>query len=153
MKTNTMKTKLFASILVFGLLAGTAIAQTGTASASPQTHHNAMMNGQMMGPGMMNGQMMGPGMMVKHHGGGIMGMGCNGMMGGGMMMQKMSPEQRQEFMNQTTELRRQMMEKRFSYMEAMRNPATTPQDLAKIEKEMLQLRIQMMDKMSAMHSK
>ncbi len=142
MKTNTMKTKLFASILAFGLLTGTAIAQTGTAST--QTHHGAMMNGQMMGPGMMNGQMMGPGMM---------GMGCNGMMGGGMMMQKMSPEQRQKFMNQTHALRKQMMEKRFAYMEAMRNPTTTPQDLAKIEKEMLQLRTQMMDKMSTMHSK
>ena len=146
MKANTMKTKLFASILAVGLLAGTAIAQTGTATT--KTHHGAMMNGQMMGPGMMNGKMMG-----MHHGKGMMGMGCNGMMGGGMMMQKMSPEQRQDFMNQTRALRKQMMEKRFAYMEAMRNPATTPQDLAKIEKEMLQLRTQMMDKMSTMHSK
>jgi len=138
-----MKTKLFASILAVGLLAGTAIAQTGTTTT--QSHHGAMMNGRMMGPGMMNEQMMGPGMMGKHHGG--------GMMGGGMMMQKMSPEQRQEFMNQTTELRRQMMEKRFSYMEAMRNPATTPQELATIEKEMLGLRAKMMDKMGALHNK
>jgi len=141
MKTNTMKTKLFASILAFGLLAGTAGAQTGTTTT--QTHHGTMMNGQMMGPGMMG----------MHHGKGMMGMGCNGMMGGGMMMQKMSPEQRQKFMNQTRAVRKQMMEKRFSYMEAMRNPATTPQDLAKIEKEMLGLRTQMMDKMSTMHSK
>ncbi len=148
MKTTTMKTKLFASILAFGLLAGTAIAQTGTASASPQTHHNAMMNGQMMGPGMMNGPMMGPGMMNgKMMGPGMMGMGCNG------MMWNMTPQQRQEFMNQTRALRKQMMEKRFDYMEAMRNPATTPQDLAKIEKEMLELRAQMMDKMGSMHSK
>ena len=144
-----MKTHLVTSILAVGLLAGTAIAQTGTTGT--QTHHGAMMNGQMMGPGMMNGQMMG-----MHHGKGMMGMRCNGMMGmmgGGMMMQKMSPEQRQQFMDQTTDLRRQMMEKRFSYMEAMRNPATTPQELAKIEKEMLELRTKMMDKMSSMHSK
>ncbi len=146
MKTNTMKTKLFASILAFGLLAGTAIAQTGTTTT--QTHHGTMMNGQMMGPGMMNGQMMGPGMMNgQMMGPGMMGMGCNG------MMWNMTPQQRQEFMNQTRALRKQMMEKRFAYMEAMRNPATTPQDLAKIEKEMLQLRTQMMDKMSTMPSK
>lgn len=146
---KSMKTHLVTSILAVGLLAGTAIAQTGTTGT--QTHHGAMMNGQMMGPGMMNGQMMG-----MHHGKGMMGMRCNGMMGmmgGGMMMQKMSPEQRQQFMDQTTDLRRQMMEKRFSYMEAMRNPATTPQELAKIEKEMLELRTKMMDKMSSMHSK
>ena len=146
MKANTMKTKLFASILAVGLLAGTAIAQTETATT--KTHHGAMMNGQMMGPGMMNGKMMG-----MHHGKGMMGMGCNGMMGGGMMMQKMSPEQRQDFMNQTRALRKQMMEKRFAYMEAMRNPATTPQDLAKIEKEMLGLRAKSMDKMGALHNK
>ncbi len=141
-----MKTKLFASILAVGLLAGTAIAQTGTTTT--QTHHNAMMNGQMMGPGMMNGRMMGPGMMNgQMMGPGMMGMGCNG------IMWNMTPQQQQEFMNQTRALRKQMMEKRFDYMEAMRNPATTPQDLAKIEKEMLELRAQMMDKMGSIHSK
>ncbi len=146
-----MKTQLFASILAIGLVAGTALAQTGTTGT--QTHHGAMMNGQMMGPGMMNGHMKGPDMMNGHmKGPGMMGMGCNGMMGGGMMMQ-MTPQQRQQFMDQTTDLRRQMMEKRFSYMEAMRNPATTPKDLAKIEKGMLELRAKMMDKMSTMHSK
>ncbi len=161
---KSMKTQLIASILTVGLIAGTALAQTGTTTS--QAQNNTRMNGQMtnrqmMGPGMMNGRMMngkmmGPGMMGMHHGKGMMGMGCNGMMGmmgGGMMMQKMSPEQRQQFMDQTTDLRRQMMEKRFSYMEAMRNPATTPQELAKIEKEMLELRSKMMDKMSSMHSK
>ncbi len=132
---KSMKTQLFASILAIGLVAGTALAQTGTTAI--KAHHGAMMNGQMMGPGMM-------------------GMGCNGMMGmmgGGMMMQQMTPQQRQQFMDQTTDLRRQMMEKRFSYMEAMRNPATTPKDLAKIEKGMLELRAKIMDKMSTMHSK
>ena len=45
------------------------------------------------------------------------------------------------------------MEKRFAYMEAMRNSDITLQDLAKIEKEMLDLRSKMMDDMSAMHGK
>jgi len=72
---------------------------------------------------------------------------------GGMMMNRMSPEQQQKFMDQTTDLRKQMMEKRFAYMEAMRNSDTTPQDLAKIEKEMLDLRSKMMDEMGGMQGK
>jgi hypothetical protein len=70
-----------------------------------------------------------------------------------MMMNQMSPGQQQDFMNQTTDLRKQMMEKRFAYMEAMRNSDTTPQDLIKIEKEMLDLRSKMMDKMGTMQGK
>jgi len=169
MKKNIKKT-VIASILAIGLAGGTALAQmqTNTGQLNQQMHGNmrtgCMMNGKMMGPGMMGpgmmgGGMMGPGMM----GGGMMGMhgnmmgggqgnwgmGCNGMMGGGMM-NRMTPEQQQAFMDQTADLRKQMMEKRFAYMEAMRNPSTTPQDLAKVEKEMLGLRAKMMEKMSTM---
>lgn len=150
-----MKTTVIASMLAIGLIAGTAIGQTGTDTTTQQQQQmrGNMMGGGMMGPGM-GGGMMGRGMM----GGGMMGgqgnwgMGCNGMMGG-MMMNQMSPEQQQGFMNQTTDLRKQMMEKRFAYMEAMRNPDTTPQDLAKIEKEMLDLRSKMMDKMGTLQGK
>ena len=154
-----MKTTLLTSILAAGLLTGTAFAQTGTTANQQQMRGNmqgsGMMGGGMMGGGMMNGGMMGGGMM----GGNMMsgqgnnwGMGCNGMMGGAMMSQ-MSPGQRQEFMNQTTDLRQKMMDKRFAYMETMRNPDATPQDLAKIEKEMLDLRSQMMDKMNKLQGK
>ncbi len=52
-------------------------------------------------------------------------MGCNGMMGGAMVS-RMSPGRQLAFMNQTVDLRKKMMEKRFSYMKAMHNPNTTP---------------------------
>jgi len=136
-----MKAVAIASILAVGLFAGSAIAQPGN---NNQQNMGGMMNGGMMGGGMMNDGMMG--------GQGRWGMGCNGMMGGAMMSQ-MSPGQQQAFMNQTADLRKQMMEKRFAYMEAMRNPNTTPQELAKIEKEMLTLRTEMMDKMNTLQGK
>jgi len=97
----------------------------------------------MMGPGMMGMGMMGMGgpWMTGHH-----GPGC--MMGPGAMA-TFSPEQRQTFLDQTTDLRRQMMEKRFAYMEALRNPKTTPDDLAVLEKEIIDLRAKIFDKMNA----
>lgn len=149
-----LKTTVIASMLAVGLIAGNGIAQTETDTTTPQQQQmrGYMMGGAMMGPGMMYGGMMGRGMMGGQGGQGTWGMGCNGMMGG-MMMNQMSLGQQQDFMNQTTELRKQMMEKRFAYMEAMRNSDTTPQDLAKIEKEMLDLRSKMMDKMVTMQGK
>ena len=128
-----MKMTVLASMLAVGLMAGNGIAQNGTGTVSSQ---------QQMGGYMMDGDMMG--------GQNNWGMGCDGMMGG-MMMNQMSPTQQQEFMSRTADLRKQMMEKRFAYTELMRNPGTTPQDLAKIEKEMLDLRSRMMDKMSGLH--
>ena len=73
-------------------------------------------------------------------------MGCKGMMGRALM-QRMSDEQRAKFLNDTVDLRRQMVVKRFDYREALRNPETTPEDLAKIEKDMLELRIKMLDRL------
>jgi protein CpxP len=160
-----MKTTVIASLLAIGLIAGNGLAQTGTDAATPQQQQirGNMMGPGMMGPGMMYGGMMGRGMMGPGmmYGGGMMGgqggqgswgVGCNGMMGG-MMMNQMTPGQQQKFMDQTTDQRKQMMEKRFAYMEAMRNSDTTPQDLVKIEKEMLDLRSKMMDDMGAMQGK
>lgn len=162
-----IKATVITAILAIGLMAGAAIAQAGT-DTSTNTQQQPMsgnmmnggMNGRMMqgnmmqGGGMMHGNMMDGNMMD----GNMMGwqndggMGCNGMMGG-MMMNTMTPGQQQEFMNQTVELRKQMMEQRFTYMEAMRNPNTSPDDLAKIEKGMLELRIKMMDKMNNVQKK
>ncbi len=73
-------------------------------------------------------------------------MGCKGMMGR-FLMQRMSDEQRAKFLNDTVDLRRQMVVKRFDYREALRNPEITPKDLAKIEKDMLKLRIKMLDRL------
>ncbi|TKB11353.1 hypothetical protein [Desulforhopalus sp. IMCC35007] len=138
-----------ASILVLGLFAGPAFAHTSDTKLPRQ-----QMGGNMMGGGMQSGMMGMQGGMMGMQGQGMMGgnqgdwdgMGCNGMMGG-TMMNKMTPGQQQDFMNQTTELRKEMMELRFAYGEAMRNPATSPKDLANIEKNMLELRIKMMGKM------
>lgn len=139
-----MKAVVVTSMLAIGLFAGNALAQPG--NTAQQEQMDDMMNG-----GMMNGGMMG--MHDNMMGGqGRWNMGCNGMMGGAMMS-LMSPGQQQEYMNQTTELRKHMMEKRFEYMEAMRNPNTTPQDLAKIEKDMLELRTKMMDKMNTLQGR
>ncbi len=152
-----IKATVITAILAIGLMAGTAIAQAETDTSTntqQQPMSGNMMNGGMKG-GMMQGNMMQGGgmmdgnMMGQQNGG---GMGCNGMMGG-MMMNKMTPGQQQEFMNQTVELRKQMMEQRFSYMEAARNPDTSPEDLAKIEKGMLDLRTKMIDKMNNVQKK
>ncbi len=128
-----IKKSIIASILALGFFAGPAFAQN-----SDTTEQRQQMGGNMMG---MQGGMMG--MQGQGNWG---GMGCNGMMGGGMMNQ-MTPGQQQAFMNQTTELRQEMMELRFAYGEAMRNSATDPKELAKIEKQMLDIRSQMMGKM------
>jgi len=155
MKMEIKKTMLM-SMLALVLIAGTGVVQaaSNTTNGGQQMHGN-MMGGSMMGSGMMGGGMMHGDMMEKN---GMMGnqgnwsMGCNGMMGG-MMMNQMSHGQQQEFLNQTTDLRRQMMEKRFKYMEAMRNSDASPQDLAEIEKEMLELRNKMMNKMPTLQGK
>ncbi|WP_456384983.1 hypothetical protein [Desulfolithobacter sp.] len=142
MKLNkTAKNSLLTGILALGL-ATTALAMPGehygTTGASGQARQ------AMMGPGMMGG-MMGPGMMGGHAYGG--GWGCNPMMTGPGTRGALS-DQQQKFLDQTVDLRKQMMEKRFEYMEAARNPKTTPQDLAAIEKDMLDLRTKMMERMN-----
>ena len=96
-----------------------------------------------MGQGMQGNGMMGGGMMGQ---GNWNNMGCNGMMGGAMMNQ-MTPNQQQSFMDATAELRQKMIDLRFAYREAMRNPNTDPKDLAEIEKKMLDIRSQMISKM------
>jgi len=145
-----MKRNVIASIMVLGFLAVPVFAHNNSTTQPQQ-----QMNGNMMGGGMMGSQgMQGRGM----QGGGMMGqgnwnnMGCNGMMGGAMMNQ-MNPNQQQSFMDATTELRQKMVDLRFDYKEAMRNPDTDPKELAKIEKQMLDIRSQMMGKMENMQTK
>jgi hypothetical protein len=73
----------------------------------------------MMGRGMMGGQGMGPGMMGRGY-------------------QSQSPEC-QKFFDETAGLRKDLHNKRFEYFEAARNPKTTGEALAKIEKEVREL--------------
>lgn len=87
---------------------------------------------------------------------GMMGSGY-GMMGGGRMMGSGSgcpgygwngaangwnTAENQNFLQGTVQLRKQLNDRRFDYREALRNPNTTPEQLAKIEKEMIDLRTQ-----------
>ena len=147
-----MKTAAMASVLAFGLMASSAIAQTGTETTVPQQQMGgSMMNGN--GQGMMQGQggmgmMGGKGRMMQGNMGcmNMMGQGMGmGMMGGGMMT-NMSAENQQKFMDATKKMRQNMQMMHFEHMEAMRNPKTTLEDLAAIEQKMLDIRKEMMKK-------
>ena len=120
------------------------------------------MMGYGMGPGMM-GYGMGSGMMGGM-GQGMMGPGGCDMMGGGMgtgmmghhqmmhgpgssgMVGEFSSEEQQKFLNNTVDLRKQLMMKKFDYHEASRNPETKPEVFKKIEKDMWELQKQITDK-------
>jgi hypothetical protein len=52
-------------------------------------------------------------------------------------------EPHQKFLEETVGLRKEMNDKRFDYMEAQRNPNTSREQLAEIEKEMIDLRTQL----------
>ncbi len=159
MKKELIRT-IAASIMAMGFFTGIAFAHAGhTAPAQQQTYNRNMMGsggmyqGGMMNGGRMGGGMMNGGMMNGYHNGNMWGgMGCNGMMGGAMMS-RMTPAMQQKFMDQTTNLRKQMMDLRFAYRNAMYNNNTTPEDLAKIEKQMLDVRAKMMDKMEKLQTK
>jgi hypothetical protein len=123
-----------------------------------------MMNPNMMGRmrGMM-GYGMGSGMMGGM-GQGMMGPGGCDMMGGGMgtgmmghhqmmhgsgssgMMGEVSSEEQQKFLNDTVDLRKKLMMKRFDYREASRNPETKPETFKEIKKDMWELQKQITDK-------
>lgn len=92
--------------------------------------------GMMHGPGMMNGYGMRGGM---------------GMMG--PRGQGMTYEQRQKFLNDTVELRKEMHDLRFKYMEAQRDPDTTLEKLGDLEQKMLDLRREMFKKLDRYRSK
>lgn len=82
-------------------------------------------------------------------------MGRKGMMGGGPGMHHgatMNPEMREkrnQFLDSTVELRKQMNDKRFVYMEAQRNPDLTQGELQKQADELFALRQQLQAKHQA----
>jgi Cytochrome C oxidase, cbb3-type, subunit III len=95
-----------------------------------------------MGPGMMGGYGMGPGMMGGGYG---MGPGMMGGYGGGYGGYGMGPgyynqsEECQKFLDETSGLRKELHDKRFEYMEALRNPKTTSETDARLRKEIDEL--------------
>lgn len=152
-----MKQTILATALALSLVAGTAFAHPKHATAEgDQTWRG--------GPGMMMGQ--GPGM--RGPGGqwqgmrGMHGMGragnpeqCltgQGMYGPGMMrghhwmMEPAQVENRDAFLEATKELRKNIHDKKFEYMEASRNPTETVGDLHAKEKEISSLKQEILTK-------
>lgn len=91
-------------------------------------HQGMMGGGYGMGPGMMgSGYGMGPGMM-----------GNQGTMGGYGMMGRGNYEYSEEckkFLDDTSKQRKELYNKRYEYSEAFRDPKTSPETIAELEKE------------------
>lgn len=146
-----MKKKFIASVLALGLVAGIAYAHNGGYGMGAHGNGGHMMNrGNMMNNGIHHGMGSGPmmnggyNMMGQHMGGngyancpGAAAFTNNGNNG-------WDSASHQEFLNDTVELRQEMNNKRFEYMEARRNPNAGRDQLAAIEKELndMQLRLQ-----------
>ncbi len=52
----------------------------------------------------------------------------------------------QKFLDETAELRKELNEKRFEYLEALRSPDTTPEKIAGLEKEIYELQAKVYEK-------
>jgi len=153
-----LKRNITAAVLALSLVAGVALATTAT--DTPQTATGpgyGMMNGQgpqyganMRGKGMMRGNWQGCAMNNGGPGMGKMMMqGGPGMHHGGAMMNPELVEKRNQFLDATVELRKQIHDKQFSYMEARRNPSTTQGELRTQEKELYTMRQELQSKRQA----
>ncbi|MFN2353368.1 MAG: hypothetical protein ABR512_02430 [Desulfopila sp.] len=152
-----MKKKLIASVLALGLVAGIAYAHSGGYGMGG--HRNG---GHMMGYGMNNGMGSGPmmqggyNMRGRHMGGSSGYANCPGAAAfnnnGNSGNNGWNSASHQKFLNDTVELRQEMNDKRFEYMEARRNPNAGRDQLAALEKELndiqlqLQLQLQLQNK-------
>ena len=145
-----MKKVIIASILVVGLATGFAYAHNNNWGGQGQRYGGHMMGGYggnyggMMGPGMMGGYgggMMGPGMMGGYGGenGDCPGAAYFGQDG-------WNSEPHQKFLEDTVGLRKELNDKAFEYTEAQRNPNTTREQLAAIEKEVIDIRTKLQEK-------
>jgi hypothetical protein len=148
-----MKKVIIASILVVGLATGVAYAHNNNWGGQGYGGHMMGGNG-MMGNGY--GQM-GPGMMGNGYGGGNgqMGPGMMGAYGGGygdcpgsasFGKDGWNSESHQKFLEDTVGLRKELNDKGFEYAEAQRSPNTTREQLAAIEKEVIDIRTKLQEK-------
>ncbi len=155
-----MKKAILATALILGLAtAGLVYAHGGGYGGGYGTGGGYGMMGPgygmgggygMMGPGYGMGGgygMMGPGYGMGG-GYGMMGYGgysCPGY-GWNRGQNGWNNERTQKFLNDTVQLRKQLNDKEFMYREALRNPNTTRENLAKIEKDIIDLRTQIYNK-------
>lgn len=149
--TMKMKRNITAAVMALSLVAGVAFAANSV--DSPVVDGTAPGYGMMYGPGPHHG-MYKQGRGMRGWGGQAClmnsngpGMGQRGMMGpgfgmrrGGGMMDPALLEKRDQFLDATVELRKQIHDKQFSYMEARRNPSLTQGELQAQEKELFVMR-------------
>jgi hypothetical protein len=143
-----MKRSIMFTCLIVILTAGIAYAHGNGWGGGPQ--------GQMRGPGMMGGgyggQMMGPGMMGGGYGGQMMGPGMRGgnfgscPCGAWFGQNYQNNNAYHKFMDDTVDLRKELNSKEFEYAEMMRNPNTTQEEIASLEKEIFNLQQQLQEK-------
>ncbi len=96
-----------------------------------------MMHG--MSGGMDHGKMRG----MKDHGMKDHGMKGHGMMALGFYMpghEQWTPEQHQQFLDATADLRKDLVVKRFEIAEAKRNTASTPEQFGQLDKDLIDIR-------------
>lgn len=154
-----LKRNIAATALALSLMAGVALATIPATPPQPSPAGGPG-NGMMMrGNGMMGmgGGVMGQGMggygMMNNFGPGmgkLMMQGCGpcGKRGGAMMNPQML-EKRNQFLDATTELRKQIHDKQFAYIEASRNPSVTQGELQAQQTELYTLRQELMTKRQA----
>lgn len=153
-----LKKNVIATALALSLVAGIAYANTSESQPPVGPGHGQMMNGQkggQRGPGMMMGRdaMMGDDqggcsmMNGQYPGTGQMMMqGGRGMHRGGAMMNPQILEKRNQLLDATVELRKQIQDKQFAYVEATRKSTTTQGELRAQEKELYGLRQELLSK-------
>jgi len=126
-KRLIMKRFLMATVLAIGLTTagGYGYAPHGMGGGSAHDDHN-------MGQKMMHDNKENE---ARYYHPGAAGFGRN----------RWTGEQKQKFLADTVELRKQMYGKRFKYKEALRNPKNTRQQLLKMEKEIIDLRDKIYD--------
>lgn len=140
-----MKKIVIASILVIGLAAGLAY---GHGNRWGGHMGGAGYGGYMMGSGY-GGHMMGPG-----YGGHMMGQGMMGGYGGAydcpaasqFGQDRWDSAEHQRFLEDTVGLRKDLNDKRFAYGEALRDPDTSRDQLAALEKEIFDIEKQIQEK-------
>lgn len=128
-----MKKVIIASILVVGLATGIAYAHNNNSGMGGYGGHMMGNFNHMVGQGMMG-----------NNGSG----GGNRDCPGAAMFNKggLTEESHQKFLKDTVVERKEMNAKRFDYMEAQRTPGISPEQLAGLEKEMIDLRTKLLKK-------